>query len=128
VSDVPECARVKLAFLQTEFYNKVQNDPEICDWLTKKLDVYSFLEQNYAVDVLRWLRENYLEISDDDLVSTTIFLSQFSDKIDFANIPVILSDNRKMLLSQVKVLPGIQAVILLLAMYLMSSGPSLAFF
>lgn len=112
VSDVPECARVKLAFLQREFYARVKDNTEICKWMSKTLEVHQFSKQNYAIDVLQWLKKHYLEISNDDLVSTTVFLSQFADSgIDFADIPVLLSGNRRMPFSAVKILLHVQAVV-----------------
>ncbi|WP_209629641.1 hypothetical protein [Methanofollis sp. W23] len=112
LGDVPKCARVKLAFLQKEFYTRVKDNTEICEWMSKTLEIHPFSKQNYAIDVLQWLKKHYQEISDDDLVSATIFLSQFaSTDIDFTDIPVLLSDNRKMLLSQAKALHEIQVVV-----------------
>ena len=112
VSDVPECARVKLAFLQEEFYARVKDNTETCEWMSKTLGIHQFSKQNYAIDVLQWLKKHYLEISNGDLVSTTVFLSQFADTdIDFADLPVLLSDERKILLSEAKLLPDVQAVV-----------------
>lgn len=112
LSEVPRCARLKLAFLQKELYSRVKDDTELSDWMSKTLEIHPFSKTNYADDVLQWLKIHYHAMSYDDLVSATIFLSQFVDtNIDFTDIPVLLSGNRKMLLSQAKALSEIQAVV-----------------
>ncbi len=112
LDDVPASVHVPLAFLDQNFYEKVKNEEKINDWMTKVLRVYDFSDSNYAVDVLQRLKEHYKEIRDADLVTVTVFLSQFANTgIDFKNIPILLADGRRMLLSEAKVLPGIQAVV-----------------
>ncbi len=111
--DVPECTCVTLAFLHKDFYSKIKNDKQICDWMTKILRIKPFSKANCAVDILDSLKIGYKYLSEDELVSVTIFLSQFAEveEIDFKDIPVLLSDNRKMLLSEAKALPGIQVLV-----------------
>jgi len=60
-----------------------------------------------------WLKKNYCLISETDIVSVTVFLSQVSDQNieDFKDIPVLLADGRRMSLSEVRSLPGIQALV-----------------
>ena len=110
---VPECAQIPLAFLDKGFYGKINGDKRICAWMTEKLGVKSFSKKNYAIDTLESFKKRYKDLSEDDLVSVTYYLSQFAgiDGIDFKDIPVLLSDNRKMLLSEAKALPGVQALV-----------------
>ncbi|RLB92213.1 MAG: hypothetical protein DRH50_10120 [Deltaproteobacteria bacterium] len=108
----PERVRVPLAFLDTSFFEQIKDDTKIREWMTNTLRVYDFSDRNYAVDVLTWFEKNYKEIGDSDLVATTVFLSQFTDTdLNFKDIPVLLADGRRMLLSEAKFLPGIQAVV-----------------
>lgn len=110
---VPECAQVSLAFLDKDFYGNIKGDKKICAWMTEKLGVRSFSKRNYAIDILESFKRRYRDLSDDDLVSVTYYLSQFAgmDGVDFKDVPVLLSDNRKMLRSEAKALPGIQALV-----------------
>ena len=109
---VPDCAKVTLAFLEKDFYSKIKEDKKILKWLTDSLRVYDFSDRNYAFDVIQWFKDHYQEIGENDIIDTTIFLSEFSGSdIDFENIPVLLADSRRMLLSKAKNLPGVQAVV-----------------
>ena len=110
--DVPGCAQVTLAFLRKDFYCKIKDDKIICDWMTEILGIKPF-SKNYAMDTLESFKRRYKDLSEDDLVSITYYLSQFAgmDGIDFKDIPVLLSDNRKMLLSEAKALLGLQALV-----------------
>ena len=111
LGEVPACARVPLAFLHRSFYERIKADNAITDWMTKVLKVYDFSDQNYAVDVLNWLQDHFRKISQSELVLATGFLSQFANTdIDFKNIPVLLADGRRMLLSEAKAERGGQVV------------------
>lgn len=111
--DVPECARIPLAFLYKDFYSEINDDKKICVWMTEKLGVRPFSKKNYAIDILESFKRRYKDLSDDDLVAVTYYLSQFAemDGIDFKNIPVLLSNNRRVLLSEAKTLLGVQALV-----------------
>lgn len=111
--DVPECAQIALAFLHKDFYRSIKDDKKVCDWMTETLGVKFFLKNHYAIDTLESFKRRYKGLPEENLVSVTNYLSQFAgtDGINFKDIPVLLSDNRRMLLSEAKGLPGIQALV-----------------
>lgn len=115
LGDAPNCICIPLTFLDQKFYEKVKDDKKSIDWMTKTLKIYPFSNHNYAVDVLNWFKDNYQKIDDFDIVSVTYFLSQFTntdiDDIDFQDLPILLSDGRRMLLSDAKNMPGNQAIV-----------------
>ena len=112
LDEKPVCACIPLAFLNSNFFAKIKDDEKLRTWMTETLKIYPFSKNNYAVDILMWLKEHYSNISESDLISTTVFLSRLADiKLDFKNIPVLLSDGRRMLLSEAFALPEIQMVV-----------------
>jgi hypothetical protein len=113
LDEVPDCARVnvKLAFLDREFYKKVKDDKKLLDWIAEALWVFDFSARSYAVDVLSWLKSNYGNIEDSDLVATTDFLCRLPDDIDdFSGIPILLDDGRRLKLAEIEALTNVQAV------------------
>lgn len=112
LNDIPSCARVNLAFMRKEFYEKLQVDEELLKWTNETLRVFDFSATNHAVDVLSWFKDHYEEISEPDFLSITDFLLYFENtNIDFKNIPILLANSRRILLSEALTHPNIQAVV-----------------
>jgi hypothetical protein len=111
LQSVPDNARVHLAFLAQEFLEKVKEEEGLSDWMTESLGIYHFSKTNYASDVFCWLKSNFEAIPESDLISVTAFLAQFVEtNIDFSEIPVLLSDGRRLPLDEVRNIPEIQVV------------------
>lgn len=112
LNEVPACIRVPLAFLDRKFYKKIKDDDNIKKWMKESLRIYPFSEKYYSVDVLTWFKENYKDISESDFVSATYFVSQLADtELDSKNIPILLADGKRMLLSDAHALPDVQSVV-----------------
>lgn len=112
LDEKPVCACIPLAFLNSNFFAKIKDDEKLCTWMTETLKIYPFSKNNYAVDILMWLKEHYSNISESDLISTTVFLLRLADtNFDFKDIPIVLSDGRRMLLSEALALQEIQMVV-----------------
>ncbi|KUL01410.1 MAG: Uncharacterized protein XE11_2137 [Methanomicrobiales archaeon 53_19] len=113
LKDAPECAQIALAFLHKDFYRTIKDDKKICDWMTEKSGVKPFSKKSYVIDILESFKRGYKGLPEEDLVSVTYYLSQFAemDGIDFKDIPVLLSNNWRVLLSDAKGQLGIQALI-----------------
>ncbi|MBW2127328.1 MAG: hypothetical protein JRH08_17120 [Deltaproteobacteria bacterium] len=110
---IPECLReISLGFLDSDFFDRLKDDRDIREWMTKMLNIYPFTKKNYAIDILNWLGHNYNSITNSDLVAATTFLCRFADTgSHFDDLPVLLSDGGKMLLAEARNLSGIQAVV-----------------
>lgn len=94
---------VPIAVLNPDFKNLIdeQKDSEdLNKWMQAALSVYGFSKENYCVDVITAFgtKENILNIS--QFIATTQWLEQnASDKFDWDSLPVKLSNNQTLKLS-----------------------------
>jgi hypothetical protein len=93
---------VPIAFLDAEFLRILdgqEDQKDLREWFRDALNVYGFSIANYCVDVLSKLTQTYGTLEDNRLVAATAFLAQHAGPtFDWENLPIILSDGRRMLL------------------------------
>lgn len=108
LSNVPDWLSelVPIAFLDAEFLHLLDREPDgkaLREWLTETLNIYDFSVENYCVDVLSKLEQSYSQLENDKLVEATAFLAQHvGSKLDWEDLPIILSDGCKMLLGEAR--------------------------
>lgn len=97
---------VPVAFLTPElfqFLDQQKDADDLKEWMTDALNIYSFSMENYCVDILNKLKEEYKELKTQQLIEATEFLTQNAgDDFSWDNLPVILADERRMPLKDAK--------------------------
>jgi len=100
---------VPIAFLHSELKHVLdqQNDHEVLNkWLTEVLCVYDLSIENYCVDILAKLTITYEQLDEDQIIKAAKWLEAHAGpKIEWGDLPIILSDGRKILLKDARKLP-----------------------
>jgi hypothetical protein len=91
---------VPVAFLTPELFEFLDQQEDAADfkkWMTDALNIYTFLMENYCVDILTKLKNEYKELKTQQLIEATEFLTQNAgDGFSWDSLPVILADERRM--------------------------------
>jgi hypothetical protein len=91
---------VPVAFLTPELFELLDQQEDADDlkkWMTYALNIYSFSMENYCVDILTKLKNEYEELKTQQLIEATEFLTQnVGDDFSWDSLPVILADDRRM--------------------------------
>lgn len=113
ISEVPSCVNVPLAFLDSEFYQLIKDDKDLCYWMTGALQINLFSRENYTEGVVNWLQDHFDEMTDEELVNVTYFLAQYANGTSsfIEDIPVLLDTGDCELLSDVKSFEVVQEVV-----------------
>lgn len=112
LDQIPDFLQTQLIFLDPEFYEKVRDDKNITDWMKNVLKIKYFSKLNFIEIIINGLNANYENISDLEIISLTISISEFeNDKIPIKDMPILLSDGTRMLLSEIKSLKSIQSLV-----------------
>ena len=91
---------IPVAFLTPElfeFLDQQEDDDDLKKWMTDALNINSFSMENYCVDILNKLKDEYEELKTQQLIEATEFLTQNAgDDFSWDSLPVILADERRM--------------------------------
>ena len=100
---------VPIAFLDAEFLRILdgqEDQRDLREWLSATLNVCKFSMEKFCDNVLSKLSRIYGTLEDDKLIEATAFLAQLAGpKLDWEDLPIILSDGRKMVLRHARKLP-----------------------
>lgn len=106
---------VPIAVLNPDFLtllDQQEDSDAIKEWLTDTLNIYDFSVENFCVDILSKLASEYEKISEKRIIEATKFLAEHSGKnFKWERLPIILSDGRKLLLSDARKLPAQDIVV-----------------
>jgi hypothetical protein len=95
-----------IAFLDTEFLRLIEQEDDgeaLQDWLRRTLLIRDFSIEQYCVDILSKLEKEYRAIDLTKLVTVTGFVVRYSgQELDWEKLPLVLHDERVMLLRDVK--------------------------
>lgn len=93
---------VPIAFLNSDFLGIIgshKDSEALRKWLTEVLNVYDFSIENYCVDILVKLSQEYQKITNDRLIEATKFIADHVESnFNWNNLPVVLSNGQKRLL------------------------------
>ena len=114
LQSVPPMISTPVAFLRPAFKSLVEERGALTEWMQKVLGVYTFSQHNYCVDIMNRLKKDYTSIDVLAIVAGTRFLARFCDEtasITDRDIPLVLRDDSRWLLSTLKNTPAIAHVV-----------------
>jgi len=109
---VPTIIRAPVAFLRPVFRSFVEERGGLTVWMQDVLGVYSFSRPNYCIDIVNRLTRDYTSVDVLAIIAGTRFLARFCDDLEsITEMPIVLRDGSRSLLSTLKSLPTVAHVV-----------------
>ena len=112
LSSVPVIIKTQVAFLDAGFRSLIESQPGLEAWLPGALGIYDFSRPNYCIDIVNRVKRDYTAMDELAIISATRFLARFSDHtVNLSDIPVVLNNSNRSLVSVLRTVPGIQHIV-----------------
>ena len=97
---VPAIIKTSVVFLHPDFWSLIGERTELTSWMKRVLGVDTFNQPNYCKDIVNRLNRDCADVDELVITSATRFLARSCDStVNIDDIPVVLSDGRRLLLS-----------------------------
>ncbi|MDD3052051.1 MAG: hypothetical protein PHR06_13025, partial [Candidatus Cloacimonetes bacterium] len=112
INDIPDFIHIDLRFLSADFFNEIQQETETCRWIEDTLGIQTLNEKLITEISLDWVNDHFESMSDEEIIKASLYFSEnLGSLLISRNIPIILFNGEKKLLSRVKSQPGLQAIV-----------------
>ncbi|MCQ1537467.1 hypothetical protein FTO68_00455 [Methanocalculus taiwanensis] len=112
INDIPDFIHIDLRFLSADFFNEILQETETCRWIEDTLGIQTLNEELINEISLNWVNNHFEGMSDDEIINASLYFSEnLGSLLISRNIPIIIFNGEKKLLSMVKSQPGLQAIV-----------------
>ncbi len=112
INDIPDFIHIDLRFLSAEFFNEIQQETETCRWIEDTLGIQTLNEKLITEISLDWVNNHFEGMNYDEIINASLYFSEnLGSLLISRNIPILLQNGEKKLLSNVQSQPEVRAIV-----------------
>lgn len=112
IKEIPYFILLNLLFLNSDLYEIIQKKKDICHWIEDIFEIQALKKEDILDITLDWVINHFETMSEEEIIIASLYFSkELGSQLLNRNIPLILSNGKKILSSCLKSESGIQALV-----------------